>query len=80
MTLGVLAPYRRLGIGRAILQYVFLYAKQKEYKQIRLHVQINNHAALSFYQNHGFTKESLIEHYYKRLEPSSAYLLIRQLQ
>eukprot|EP00124_Ichthyophonus_hoferi_P001845 Ihof_evm2s109 gene=Ihof_evmTU2s109 len=55
MSLGCLAPYRRLGIGRVMLQHI-LDQSQKDtaITKVYLHVQINNEEALSFYKKEGF--------------------------
>ena len=39
------------------------------------HVQVNNETALSFYKKFGFEIISTATEYYRRLEPSDAYLL-----
>ncbi|CAD5206555.1 unnamed protein product [Bursaphelenchus okinawaensis] len=79
MTLGTLAPYRRLGIGSMLLNHVFsLCEKDKGIKSVTLHVQINNESALDFYQKFGFQKSGVAENYYKRIEPSSAYILEKE--
>lgn len=39
------------------------------------HVQVNNDTALSFYKKFGFQVISTATEYYRRLEPSDAYLL-----
>ena len=39
------------------------------------HVQVSNEEALSFYQKFGFKIKEKEERYYKRIEPSDAYVL-----
>ncbi|KAJ2746243.1 hypothetical protein GGI20_001523 [Coemansia sp. BCRC 34301] len=76
MTLGVLAPYRRLGVGRQLLQHAIEYArKDAMVKKMVLHVQIDNDDALRFYHKHGFSTIRMVERYYKAIEPPHAYLL-----
>ncbi|KAJ2551915.1 hypothetical protein EV175_003510 [Coemansia sp. RSA 1933] len=76
LTLGVLAPYRRLGIGRMLLSNALDAAKQDPLvKRIVLHVKIDNDDALRFYHKHGFSTLRLIERYYKNIDPPHAYLL-----
>ncbi|CAD5209451.1 unnamed protein product [Bursaphelenchus xylophilus] len=80
MTLGTLAPYRRLGIGGMLLKHVFsICEKDKSIKTVNLHVQVNNDSALNFYEKFGFNKASVAENYYKRIEPASAYVLEKQV-
>ncbi|KAJ1856960.1 hypothetical protein LPJ57_007160 [Coemansia sp. RSA 486] len=76
MTLGVLAPYRRLGIGRLLLRNAIEFAsKDPTVRRVILHVQIDNDDALRFYHKSGFTTMRLVQRYYKNIEPPHAYLL-----
>jgi ribosomal protein S18 acetylase RimI-like enzyme len=78
MTLGVLASYRRLGIGTALLKYVFDYcAKDTTIQGIYLHVQTNNTEALKFYEKFGFEIINTSKDYYRNIFPSDAYKLYR---
>lgn len=79
MTLGCLFTYRRLGIGTTMLKHVLDYASKKGIDNIYLHVQINNTGAIEFYKNFGFQIEETKENYYKRIEPSSALVLKKQM-
>uniref|UniRef100_A0A3B5K2Z9 N-alpha-acetyltransferase 50 n=1 Tax=Takifugu rubripes TaxID=31033 RepID=A0A3B5K2Z9_TAKRU len=55
MTLGCLAPYRRLGIGTKMLNHVLnICEKDGTFDNIYLHVQINNESAIDFYQRRAF--------------------------
>ena len=85
MTLGCLAPYRRLGIGTVMLQHVLKVAHPKPdkdpvYDAIFLHVQINNDGAIDFYKRFGFEVIETKEHYYKRIEPADAHVLQKTLK
>jgi ribosomal protein S18 acetylase RimI-like enzyme len=77
MTLGVLTPYRRLGVGCKLLHFVFetLVAKQPDVVDVFLHVQVNNDAALAFYAKHGFVRGAQVDGYYKNVQPDAAFLL-----
>ncbi|KAJ1980671.1 N-acetyltransferase 5 [Dimargaris xerosporica] len=86
MTLGVLAPYRRLGIGSALLQHILrqVAIANREatdpvdnIKQVALHVQIDNEEALLFYQRHGFEVAGIEQNYYQRMDPSDAFILVK---
>lgn len=79
MTLGCLFTYRRLGIGTTMLKHVLDYASKKGIDNIYLHVQINNTGAIEFYKNFGFQIVETKENYYKRIEPSSALVLKKQM-
>ncbi|OXA63684.1 N-alpha-acetyltransferase 50 [Folsomia candida] len=81
MTLGCLAPYRRLGIGRLMLDHVLQYVeKDGSFDSIFLHVQVNNESAISFYQKFGFSIVETKPAYYKRIEPADAHVLLRAEQ
>ncbi|KAJ2787975.1 hypothetical protein H4R21_007064, partial [Coemansia helicoidea] len=81
MTLGVLAPYRRLGIAQALLaSAVEAAAADPTVRRIVLHVQIDNDDALRFYHRRGFITVRMVERYYKVLDPPHAYLLHYRLR
>lgn len=75
--LGCLVPYRGQGFGTALLNEVYLLVKNQsnKSKMIRLHVQSSNELALSFYRKHGFKIIKTENNYYRRLKPSSAFML-----
>lgn len=76
MTLSVLAPYRRLGVGRALLEKVIASAVADErVAEVALHVWQNNTPALAFYRSFGFDQSELIHDYYQRIENPHAYRL-----
>ena len=78
MTLGCLAPYRRYGLGRLMLEHVVALAtRDVSVHSIYLHVQVSNEDALAFYQKSGFRIVATEQSYYKRITPSDAYLLER---
>ncbi|WKY04108.1 hypothetical protein Q1695_005237 [Nippostrongylus brasiliensis] len=81
MTLGTLAPYRQLGVGNMLLDYVFsLTAKDSSIENIFLHVQTSNETALSFYKNRGFEQAGIAKDYYKHVEPKDAYILVKKVK
>ncbi|KAF2903748.1 hypothetical protein ILUMI_02424 [Ignelater luminosus] len=76
MTLGCLYPYRRLGIGTRMIQHVLKLAETDgDFDSIYLHVQVNNNEAITFYKKFGFEITAVRRHYYKRIDPSDAYVL-----
>lgn len=79
MTLGCLFTYRRLGIGTTMLNHVLDCATKRGIDSIYLHVQINNVGAIEFYKKFGFVIVDTKEDYYKRIEPSSALVLKKQM-
>ncbi|RKP24159.1 acyl-CoA N-acyltransferase, partial [Syncephalis pseudoplumigaleata] len=76
MTLGVLAPYRKLGMGGKMLDYALEQCKaDPSVAEIYLHVQEGNDDALNFYKKRGFTVTETVAGYYTQIEPSTAYVL-----
>ncbi|KAF6167265.1 hypothetical protein GIB67_043126 [Kingdonia uniflora] len=75
MTLGVLAPYRGLGIGTKLLKHVLDQCSKQIISEIYLHVQTNNEDAVNFYQKFGFENTGIIENYYTNISPPDCYVL-----
>lgn len=76
MTLGCLAPYRRLSIGTVMLQHVLKICDEDgNFDNVFLHVQVNNEGAIKFYEKFGFEIVEEKKNYYKRIEPADAYVL-----
>lgn len=81
MTLGCLAPYRRLGIGTVMLEHVLkICEKDANFDNVFLHVQVNNESAIAFYGKFGFEIVEQKSNYYKRIEPADAYVLQKNLR
>lgn len=81
MTLGCLAPYRRLGIGTRMLKHVMdIVENDGNFDSVFLHVQINNESAINFYKKFGFDIVETKEQYYKRIEPADAHVLEKRLK
>jgi len=80
MTLGVLAPYRDLGVGTYLLEHSLrVVSEDPNIEEAYLHVQTNNEGAIRFYVKHGFTIKEMIPNYYKRIEPPDCYILHKTL-
>ncbi|CAO3643814.1 unnamed protein product [Cunninghamella blakesleeana] len=82
MTLGVLKPYRRLGLGDKLIEHILKEANDKEndISKIYLHVQVNNDVATAFYKKHGFEVIRTDKDYYKNVEPKDAFVLEKKIQ
>ena len=81
MTLGCLAPYRRLGIGSRMVEHVMDIVEQDaNFDSVFLHFQVNNEGAIGFYKNFGFDIVETKEQYYKKIEPADAYVLEKKLR
>jgi len=80
MTMGVLAPYRSRKLGSQSLELILTaasaYAKPKIDK-VYLHVQVSNHDAKKFYEQHGFNEVEIHKDYYKKIVPHDAWVLER---
>ncbi|KZV63807.1 N-acetyltransferase NAT13 [Peniophora sp. CONT] len=80
LTMGVLAPYRHLGVGAQTLQHVLdAAAARQNIHRIYLHVQVSNEDAKRFYEKHEFKEIGIDETYYKKIKPSAAWVLERRL-
>jgi len=81
MTINVLAPYRRRGIGQKLLDYVLdIASKDATIIESYLHVQTSNDDAKQFYMRNGFEDMGIVENYYKRIEPPHAFCLKKILK
>lgn len=82
MTLGVLAPYRGLGIGSDLVQSVLDEANKKaSLTHMYLHVHTANEEAIKFYtERFGFHIAETIKDYYRRITPPDCHVLVRDLE
>ncbi|OBZ86768.1 putative N-acetyltransferase san [Choanephora cucurbitarum] len=80
MTLGILHPYRRLGLASQLIEHIIEYARACSDPIITclyLHVQTVNEEAIRFYIRHGFRIQHVVQDYYKLAENRDAFILIR---
>ena len=76
----LLAPYRQRGLASQMLQEVIRPNVQKYgATSIYAHVWENNENALEWYERRGFTRVLLVDQYYKRLRPSGAWIVRKDL-
>lgn len=79
MIMNVLAAYRRRGVASTLLGHIIKEAaKDEKVTELLLHVQTSNKDAKDFYLANGFEEVDVVEDYYKRIEPTSAFLLKRK--
>jgi ribosomal protein S18 acetylase RimI-like enzyme len=79
MTIGVLSPYRRLGIGAKMMQLVLDHVAAEGtigISEVALHVQVGS-PAFYFYTGFGFEVREEVKEYYKDLEVRDALLMTR---
>ncbi|KYQ93687.1 GCN5-related N-acetyltransferase [Tieghemostelium lacteum] len=79
MTFGVLAPYRNLGIGKKLLEFVESLCLEKNYQKISLHVQVGSEA-IDFYKKYNFIIESTVNNYYRHIEPPHCYIMAKSIK
>ncbi|XVE63535.1 hypothetical protein DITRI_Ditri07aG0027600 [Diplodiscus trichospermus] len=77
MTLGVLAPYRGLGIGTRLLNHVLDLCSKQNIPEIYLHVQTSNEDAINFYKKLGFEITETIKNYYTNIDPPDCFVLTK---
>lgn len=81
MTITILKPYRRYGIGSMLLEKAIEECAQKNsIKKMMLHVQCSNESALEFYKNHGFEVVQKLEDYYTDLDPPHCFVLVKNVE
>ena len=76
-SLAVKEKYRRLGIGRSLLEKIMSVLEEKGVKRIRLEVKEDNIIAQTLYERMGFVKKMIIPAYYK--DGSDAILMMKRL-
>ncbi|KAI8090531.1 acyl-CoA N-acyltransferase [Thamnidium elegans] len=81
MTIGVLEPYRHLGLGSQLFEHILEQAKlAKNVSKVYLHAQTTNNRAIEFYKKYDFEIVSTEKDYYKNIEPRDAYLLSKTIE
>ena len=81
-TVGVLAPYRQLGIATYLLEDIIstIIDHYENVTSVYAHVWEANTAALEWYIQRGFSIENeSLEGYYRRLKPSGARIVRRRI-
>lgn len=72
LSMGVLADYRRDGVGLMLLNYALENAALLGAKYMVLEVNVNNTAAQMLYESHGFEKFSVRKDYYSNPDGTRA--------
>jgi ribosomal protein S18 acetylase RimI-like enzyme len=62
----VLAPYRRRGIGAALLAAAEEWARAAAVTKLELHVFPHNEPAIALYEKHGYEREGHRRAHYRR--------------
>ena len=72
LSMGVLPDYRRDGVGLLLLDYALANAASLGAKWMMLEVNVNNSAAQTLYEAHGFEKFYLRKDYYTHADGTRA--------
>lgn len=78
MTLCTLEPYRRMGIGSRMLEFILrnVYEeKTTRISDVHLEAQVSSTAALEFYKSFNFVEDGYLKDYYPKLDCKDAYSL-----
>ena len=80
--LALLSPYRGLGLATLLLNTILSSetALAEHTVCIYAHVWEKNEDALDWYAKRGFKRVMLVEHYYRKLRPSGAWVVRREMQ
>lgn len=79
--LGVLAPYRGLGLAMKLLDAIEKLVRDLPFPVLSIyaHVWEDNERALTWYEKRGFRRIVMQQQYYKRLRPSGAWTVRREI-
>jgi len=80
--LGILAPFRNFGLATELLKAVVDQGTSNypRVRSIRAHVWESNEDALAWYDKQGFKRIMLQPQYYRRLKPSGAWIVRKELE
>lgn len=76
VSISVHPNYRRLGIGRRLMEVLFSIFKNKKVKKCFLQVRVSNISAIEFYKKLGFKILKIERNYYL---DEDAYLMVKDL-
>ena len=77
VSLAVKPEFRQKGVGQILIEFLINLFREKNIKEISLHVRTKNKKATSFFQNLGFKISATIKNYYRN---GDAYLIKRNLR
>ncbi len=64
-SLNVHPSYRRMGIGRLLMDTALEFLKERGFRKFTLETGINNTAARNLYESKGFSVDKILRNYYK---------------
>lgn len=74
--IAVAPPFRRQGVGAALMDEVFRFANRVNAVEMYLEVRVSNHAARAFYREFGFSEAGRRGRYY--MDGEDALVLVRR--
>jgi ribosomal-protein-alanine N-acetyltransferase len=77
ITIDVLAAERRRGVGTALLRAIEQAVAARGVRQVTLETATDNHAAIAFWQEHGYRTVGVLKNYY--LDRLDAYSMHKPL-
>ena len=77
ITIDVLEPYRRSGLGTLLLEEAHLRLRVAGAKRVVLEVSVENAPAQAFYRKHGYESTRRLRHYYRDQE--DAWQMVKTL-
>jgi ribosomal-protein-alanine N-acetyltransferase len=77
ISIAILSDFRRMGIGRALMEAGLKGVKEGGANEIYLEVRVSNNPAIDLYKNLGFTVNKISEGYYR--DGENAYIMVKDL-
>ncbi len=77
ITIDVIEPARRRGVGRALMDAVEDWAREQRFKAVALETAEHNLAAQKFYAARGYVIHEKLEHYYA--DGAAAWVMVKWL-
>jgi ribosomal-protein-alanine N-acetyltransferase len=78
ITIDVLEPYRRTGVGSLMLEAAEKRLAERGVTLAVLETAINNYSAISFWEKHGYRTRGILKNYYPG--PLDAYAMTKSLR
>ena len=77
ISIAVLSEFRRMGIGKALMEAGLKGVKDGGANEMYLEVRISNNPAIDLYKNLGFSVNKISEGYYR--DGENAYIMVKDL-
>lgn len=76
--IAVFPDYRRLGVGRKLMEAMILFSSEQGAGDVALEVRAGNVAAINLYKSYGFVEEGLRKGYYRNPEEDAVIMWRRR--